>query len=94
MISGPGSAIWSKMSTIILEVVPIHAYAPFQALLPFFNAPGIVFYEGVQHHLRFYLDHLSCVKLTGGEMEMSRGQVRQVEWVGDDSHVVFGKKNP
>jgi hypothetical protein len=55
--------------------------------------------EGVQHHLRFGLDHLNCVKRAafqfyfqpGKERKVSEGQDRQVERVGDNSHVVFGQ---
>jgi hypothetical protein len=62
----------------------------------------VVFCEGVQHHLRFCLDPLNCVKMaafqfylqSGKQRKLWRGQVRQVGWVWDDSHIVFSKKFP
>jgi hypothetical protein len=61
-----------------------------------------VFCEGVQHRLRFGLDHHHCDK-TGAfqfylqsetQRKVAGGQVRRVGWVGDDSHVVFGQTFP
>jgi hypothetical protein len=47
-----------------MAVITIRAYAPFPALLPFFKCIlEVVFCEGVQHRLRFCLDHLSCVEM-------------------------------
>jgi hypothetical protein len=37
---------------------------------------------------------LSVFIFNRGNREKSRGQVRRVEWVGDDSHVVFGQTFP
>jgi hypothetical protein len=51
-------------------------YAPFPELLQFFNSNlEVVFYEGVQHRLRFCLDHFNCVKMAVssiGETDNSR----------------------
>jgi hypothetical protein len=63
------SAIWPKsnlglQATITLKVGPFHAYAPFPVLMPFLECmQEVVFCEGVQHHLQFYLDHLNCAKM-------------------------------
>jgi hypothetical protein len=40
----------------------------------FKSIPEVVFYEGIQHRLQFYFDHLNCVKLavsSMGEIEKS-----------------------
>jgi hypothetical protein len=50
-----------------------------------------VVYESVQHRLRFYLNQLNCVKMAAISFIFNRGN-RKVEWVGDDSHVIVGKK--
>jgi hypothetical protein len=49
-----------------------------------------VFCEGVQHRLRFYFDHLNCVKIAASQFYHQSAKQREVRWVGDDSHVVFG----
>jgi hypothetical protein len=56
-----------------------------------------MFCEGVQHHLRFCLDHLSCVKMAAFQLEKQKShrgpiQVRRVG--GGDSYVVLGQKFP
>jgi hypothetical protein len=54
------------LAIIALEVTPFRAYAPFQSLLPSIECIlQVVFFEGVQHRLRFFLDHLNCVKKDG-----------------------------
>jgi hypothetical protein len=60
----------------------------------------IAFYEGLQHRLRFCLDHFNCVKTavyqfylqSVKQRKVAWDQVKQVGWVGEDSHVAFGKK--
>jgi hypothetical protein len=53
------------LATSTLEAVPFRAYAPFPALLPFLKCIlEVVFCEGVQHSMRFCLDHLNSVKMT------------------------------
>jgi hypothetical protein len=60
-----------------------------------------VFCEGVQQCLWFCLDHLNCVKMaaspfylhSGKQRKAAGGPVRRVGLVGDDTRVVFGKKN-
>jgi hypothetical protein len=91
------------LATFTLKAVPFFMYAWFSALLPFFKCIlEVVFCEGVRHHLRFSLDHLSCVKMAafqfylelGKQRKAAGSQVRPVGWVEDDSYVVFGKKFP
>jgi hypothetical protein len=66
------------LAIITLEEVPLRAYAPFPELLPFFKCIlEIVFCVGVQHRLSVFI--------------FNRGN-RTVGWVGDYSHVDFGKK--
>jgi hypothetical protein len=53
-----------SLVTVTLEVGPFCTYPPLPALLPFLKCIlDIIFCEGVQHRLRFYLDHLICVKV-------------------------------
>jgi hypothetical protein len=87
------------LATISLEEVPFRVFAPFPSLLPFFKCiVKVVFCEGSQHRLRFCLDHFICVKMatfqfylqSGKQRKVAGGQVRRVEWVWDDSHVVSG----
>jgi hypothetical protein len=58
--------------------------------MPFFKTTlEVVFCEGVQHRLRFCLDHLSCVKMAAFQVLLqSRKQKSRV--CGDDSHAGFG----
>jgi hypothetical protein len=51
-----------------------------------------MFCEGLQHRLRFYLDHLNCVKIAAFQFYLQSGKQRKVGWEGDDNHVVFGLK--
>jgi hypothetical protein len=82
-------------ATTTLEVVPFCAYAPIQALLPFFkHILEVVLCEGVRHRLRFCLNHLSCVKMAAFQFYLQSGKQRRVGWVGDDCHIVFGQKFP
>jgi hypothetical protein len=53
-----------------------------------------VFCEGVQHRLRFCLDHIDCVKMAAFQFYLQSGKQRNVGWVGYVSHVVFGQKFP
>jgi hypothetical protein len=50
-----------------------------------------VFCEGVQHRLRFCLDHVSCVKMAAFQFYFQSGKQRREEWARDDSHVVSAK---
>jgi hypothetical protein len=54
--------------------------------------------ECAQYCLWFFLSHLSCVKWrylqSGKQRKVSKGQVRPVGWVGDDSHVIFSNEIP
>jgi hypothetical protein len=52
----------------------------------------VVFSEGVQHRMPFYLDRLNCVKMAVFQFYLQSGKLRAVGWVGDDSHVIFGQK--
>jgi hypothetical protein len=64
------------------------------ALLPFFKCIlKVVFCEGVQHCLQFGLDQLNCVKMATLQFYLQSGKQKSW-WVGDDSHALFGKKNP
>jgi hypothetical protein len=52
------------LPTITLKVVSFLTYAPYPVLLPLFKyVLEIVFCEGVQHLLRFCLNHFNCVKM-------------------------------
>jgi hypothetical protein len=80
--------------TITLEVVPFRAYAPFPALLSFFNCTlTVVFSESVQHRLRFFFDHLTSVSMAAFQFYLQSGKQKNVMWVGDNSHV-FGETFP
>jgi hypothetical protein len=37
--------------------------------------------------------YFNCVKMTAFQFYLRSGKQRKVRWVGDDSHVIFGKKN-
>jgi hypothetical protein len=53
-----------------------------------------VFCEGVQHRLRFCLDHPNCVKMAAFYFYLQSRKQRKVGWVGDDSCVVFSNRLP
>jgi hypothetical protein len=77
------------LATITLKVVPFRAYVPFPALLPFLNCTlEVVFCEGVQHRLRFCLEHLNCVKMAAFQFYFQSG--KQKSRVGG---LVFSVKN-
>jgi hypothetical protein len=79
------------LATITLEVVPFRACAPFPAPLPFFKCIlEVVICEGVQHLLRFRLDHLNFVKMTAFQFYLKSRKRREVWWIGDHIHVAFG----
>jgi hypothetical protein len=98
-ISGTVTAIWSKTN-----FGPTSQQYPSSNALPrvyTFSRPAIinctlkvVSCEGVQHRLRFYLDHISYAKIVVSSIEntqkVEEGQVREVDWVLDESHVVSG----
>jgi hypothetical protein len=54
----------------------------------------VVFYEGVQHCLPFYLNNLSCSKMAVFHSYLQSGKQRKVGWMGDNSNVMFGQKFP
>jgi hypothetical protein len=67
------------LATITLEVVPFRAYAPFPALLSFFKCNlEVVFCEGVQYRLRFYLDRHNCVKMAAFQFYLQSGKQKKV----------------
>jgi hypothetical protein len=52
-----------------------------------------MFCEGVQHHLRFCFNHLSCVKVAAFQFYLQSGKQKSgVD--GDNNHVVVGQKFP
>jgi hypothetical protein len=55
-----------------------------------------VFCEGVQHRLRFCLDHLNCVKMTAFQFYFRSGKQRKVGWMGTTmlfwSKISWGKR--
>jgi hypothetical protein len=51
-----------------------------------------VFCEGVQHCLQFCLNQLNCVKIAFFQFYLQSRKQRNVQWVGNNSCVVFGKK--
>jgi hypothetical protein len=55
------------------------------------SLPRVRTAKGVQNRLRFCLDRLNYVKMSGKQKGDSGGQIRRVGRVGNDSHVVFGK---
>jgi hypothetical protein len=83
------------LATITLQVVTFLAYAPFPALRPFLKfVLEVVFCEGVQHPLRFRLDHLCCVKMPAFQFSFQSGKQRKVECVRDNLHVVLWLEIP
>jgi hypothetical protein len=54
----------------------------------------VLFCEGVQHRLPFYLNNLSCAEMAAFHSHLQSGKQRKVGSVGDDSHVKFGQKFP
>jgi hypothetical protein len=83
------------MATITLEVDPFRVYAPFPALLSFLKCLlEVVFCDGVQHHLSFYLSHLSCVKMAAIQFYLQLGKQIKVGWVWEGEAVMFLVKNP
>jgi hypothetical protein len=80
------------LATVTPEVDPFHAYAPFPALVIFKCILEVEFYQGVQHRLRFCLDHLNCVKMMAPQFYLQSEKQRKVGWARDESHVVFGQK--
>jgi hypothetical protein len=80
------------LTTITLEVVPFHVYAPFLALLPFFKCMAeVVFCESIQHCLRFCLDHLNSVKMAAFQFQSSIGETEN--WVGITVMLFLVKKS-
>jgi hypothetical protein len=70
------------LATITLEAVEFREYAPFPALLQLFKRVlKVVFCEGVQHRLRFCLDHFNCVKMAAFQVYHQSGKQSKVEWV-------------
>jgi hypothetical protein len=67
------------MATITLDVVPFHAYAVPSAYAIFICILEVVFCEGVQHCLLFFLDHLNCVKMAAFQFYLQSR--KQKSWV-------------
>jgi hypothetical protein len=67
------------LATISLKVNPFRAYAPFPALLPFYECIlEVVFCEGIHHRLRFYLGHLSFLKMAAFQFHFQSGKQRKL----------------
>jgi hypothetical protein len=82
------------LATITLDLDTFRAYAPFPVLLPFLKCIlEVMFCEGVQHRLRFCLDHLNCVKMGVFQFYLQSEKQKKVRWVGDDSYVVLVKNS-
>jgi hypothetical protein len=80
------------LATITFEVVPFHAYAPFPVLLPFLNVSWKLCSVKVFTIACNSSSVISVVlKIEPFSFIFNWGN-RKVRWVGDDSHVVFGKK--
>jgi hypothetical protein len=83
------------LDTITIEVVSFRACAPFPVLLPFFKCIlQVVFCEGLQHRMRFCLDHHSCIKMAAFQSYLQSGKQKKVGWVRGGSDDVFGHKFP
>jgi hypothetical protein len=81
------------LTTITPAVFPFLAYAAFPATLPFFKCIlEVVFCEGVQHSLRFCLNHLTCVKMAAFQFYLESGKQREIVWVGT-TVILFLVKN-
>jgi hypothetical protein len=91
--SGPKLSL-GLLATVNLEVVPFCPYAPFPVLLPFLKCIlEDVFCEGVQHCLQFASIISFVSKWQSFSFIFNWGN-RKLGWVGNDSHVDFGKKIP
>jgi hypothetical protein len=67
------------LATITPEVGLFSGYSPFPVLLPFCKRIlDTVSCGCVPHHLRFRLDHLSCITFNEGSRQKSQGQMRHV----------------
>jgi hypothetical protein len=65
----------------------------FPAPLPFFKCIlEVVFCEGVQHRLRFCLNHLNYLKMAAFQFLSSIKETEKSRVGGVDSHVVFLQK--
>jgi hypothetical protein len=85
-----GAVVYSKLTlgllaTITLEAVPFSKYAPFPVFLHFLKCI-------LEVALRFCLVHLSCAKIAVFRFYRQSEKQKKLGWVGDDSHVIFGKK--
>jgi hypothetical protein len=70
------------LATIALEVVPFCPYAPFSSASGIFKSIlEVEFCEGVQHHLRLCLDHLSCVKMAAFQFYRQSEKQRKVGFI-------------
>jgi hypothetical protein len=99
IISGTGAAIWSKPNFGLTgHRHPRSIPLPSVCTVPSTSAIlkcilEIVFCEDIQHRLRFCLDYIVS-KWRPFSFIFNQGN-RKVGWLGNDSHVVFGKKkNP
>jgi hypothetical protein len=78
------------LAAITVKVVPFCAYARFPEFLPFFKCVlEVVFCEGVQHCLQFYLNHFICVKMVAFQFYLQLG--KQKSRVGGDDILFFVK---
>jgi hypothetical protein len=83
------------LATFTLEVVLFRSYAQLPVLLPFCKCIlEVIFCEGVQYRLQFYIDDLNCVKmaefqiyLQSGKQKSHRGPSQASRIGGDDSFV-------
>jgi hypothetical protein len=90
--SGLELTFW-LLATITLKVVPFYVYAPFPALLPFLKSIlYVVFCEGVQHCMKFCLDHLNFVKIAAFQCYLQSGKQRKVGWLFLIKHSLVKKE--
>jgi hypothetical protein len=101
IISGTGAATWSKTN-----FWPTGHYDPWSSLLPrVCTVPSspvtvsfileVVLCECVQHRLRFWLDHLICVKMSTFQFYVQSGKQGKIGCVGGvHSCCILVKKFP
>jgi hypothetical protein len=83
------------LATIAPEVAPFSEYEQFPAFLKFFKCIlEVVFCESVQHRLRFCLHDLDYVLNGDLSAIYSIGETEKRRVMGDDRHVIFGRKFP
>jgi hypothetical protein len=80
------------LATIALKVGSFREYVPFSAFFHLFKCIlQVVLCEGVQHRIRFCLDHLNCVKIKGFQSgkQKSRKRTSQASRVGGGRQSCF-----